>query len=83
MRRASASLNRLSNPIVALAYIVTMIMLGLHLRHGIWSMFQSIGISHPTYTPRLKTLAALVAAAIVVGYVSIPLAILTGMIGIE
>lgn len=73
----------LSNPIVALAYIVAMIMLGLHLRHGIWSMFQSIGISHPTYTPRLKTLAALVAAAIVVGYVSIPLAILTGMIGIE
>ena len=73
----------LSNPIVALAYIVAMIMLGMHLRHGIWSMFQSIGVSHPIHTPRLKILAALVAAAIVVGYVSIPLAILTGMIGIE
>jgi succinate dehydrogenase / fumarate reductase cytochrome b subunit len=73
----------LSSPVVALAYIVAMAMLGLHLRHGIWSMFQSIGFSHPRHTPRLKVLAGVVAAAIVVGYVSIPVAILTGIIGLE
>ena len=73
----------LSNPAVAAVYIVAMVMLGLHLRHGIWSMFQSIGISHPVLTPRLKTLAALVAAAIVGGYISIPLAIFVGIIGLE
>jgi succinate dehydrogenase / fumarate reductase cytochrome b subunit len=73
----------LSNPVVALAYIVAMIMLGMHLRHGIWSMFQSVGFSHPKHTPRINALAAVVAGAIVVGYVSIPIAILTGIIGLE
>jgi succinate dehydrogenase / fumarate reductase cytochrome b subunit len=73
----------LANPVVAAAYIVAMVMLGLHLRHGMWSMFQSIGISHPVHTPRLKALAALVAAAIVAGYISIPLAILAGVVGLE
>lgn len=73
----------LANPVVALAYIVAMLMLGLHLRHGIWSMFQSIGFSHPKHTPRLKVLASVVATAIVVGYVSIPVAILTGLVGLD
>ncbi len=73
----------LSNPLVAAVYIIAMVMLGLHLRHGIWSMFQSIGFSHPVHTPRLKTLAAVVAAAIVVGYISIPLAIFAGIVGLE
>jgi succinate dehydrogenase / fumarate reductase cytochrome b subunit len=73
----------LSNPVVALAYVAAMAMLGLHLRHGIWSMFQSIGLSHPRHTPRIKVLAGIVAAAIVAGYVSIPVAILTGIIGLE
>jgi succinate dehydrogenase / fumarate reductase cytochrome b subunit len=73
----------LSNPLVAVVYIVAMVMLGLHLRHGIWSMFQSVGFSHPVHTPRLKALAVLVAAAIVIGYISIPLAIFAGIIGLE
>src|SRR2546422_2829427 len=35
----------------ALAYIVAMIFIGFHLSHGAWSMFQSVGFSHPRYTP--------------------------------
>jgi succinate dehydrogenase / fumarate reductase cytochrome b subunit len=73
----------LSNPIVAMAYIVSMVMLGMHLRHGIWSMFQSVGFSHPKHTPRLKALAGVVAVAIVIGYISIPVAVLTGIIGLD
>jgi succinate dehydrogenase / fumarate reductase cytochrome b subunit len=46
-------------------------------------MFQSVGFSHPVHTPRLKALAVLVAAAIVIGYISIPLAIFAGIIGLE
>ena len=34
---------------VSIAYIVAMIFLGLHLRHGVWSMFQTLGVSHPRY----------------------------------
>jgi hypothetical protein len=35
-------------------YIFAMILLCMHLYHGMWSMFQSLGISHPRYTGKLK-----------------------------
>src|SRR5215470_9497677 len=35
----------------ALIYIAAMVFIGFHLSHGIWSMFQSMGLSHPRYTP--------------------------------
>ena len=42
------------NPAVSGFYILAMILLCMHLYHGLWSMFQSLGFSHPRYTPRLK-----------------------------
>ena len=39
---------------VSLFYIIAMTMLCYHLYHGLWSMFQSLGISHPVYTPWLQ-----------------------------
>ncbi|MDQ6665088.1 MAG: succinate dehydrogenase cytochrome b subunit, partial [Acidobacteriota bacterium] len=41
-------------PIVSIAYIVAMILLCMHLYHGLFSMFQSLGVSHPSYTPRIR-----------------------------
>ena len=35
-------------------YIFSMVLLGLHVRHGAWSMFQSLGFNHPRHTPILK-----------------------------
>lgn len=64
----------------SLFYIVAMLMLGTHLYHGIWSMFQSVGINHPKYTPLFKRLAAVAAAMLVGGNVSIPVAVMTGLI---
>jgi succinate dehydrogenase / fumarate reductase, cytochrome b subunit len=64
----------------SLFYIVAMLMLGTHLYHGIWSMFQSLGINHPKYTPWFKRLAAVAAAVLVGGNVSIPVAVMTGLI---
>jgi len=61
-------------------YIVAMILLCMHLYHGLWSMFQSLGISHPRYTPRLKKAAALVAILIAIGNISIPLAVMAGFL---
>jgi succinate dehydrogenase / fumarate reductase cytochrome b subunit len=57
-----------------------MILLGFHIRHGAWSMFQSGGINHPRHTPILKKAAAALAVIIVLGYVSIPLSILLGLV---
>ena len=64
----------------SVAYIVAMILLGMHLYHGGWSMFQSVGINHPKWTPVLKRGSAVMAFLITIGYISIPLAIWAGIV---
>lgn len=61
-------------------YIFSLCLLGLHLRHGIWSMFQSVGFNHPKHTPKLKTAAVVIAVLIVLGYISIPISVLLGIV---
>jgi len=61
-------------------YIIAMIMLCYHLYHGLWSMFQSLGFSHPVYTPWIQRAAKVVAVLIAIGYVSIPVSVLAGFI---
>jgi succinate dehydrogenase / fumarate reductase cytochrome b subunit len=65
---------------VSVWYIVALSLLGLHLRHGIWSMFQSVGYNHPRHTPLLKKTALALAVLIVLGYISIPISVLTGLV---
>ncbi|AUX25368.1 succinate dehydrogenase [Sorangium cellulosum] len=65
---------------VAIAYIVAVSLLGLHLYHGAWSMFQSMGVSHPRYTPVLRKLAVVSSILLVVGFSSVPLAVMTGLV---
>ena len=65
---------------VSVWYIFSMILLGLHLRHGIWSMFQSLGMNHPRHTPILKSTAWVVALVIVLGYISIPISVMLGVV---
>lgn len=61
-------------------YIFSMILLGFHLRHGIWSMFQSVGWNHPRHTPVLQQAALWIAIAITLGYISIPISVLAGLV---
>ena len=65
---------------LALVYIAVMIFIGFHLSHGAWSMFQSVGFSHPRYTPLIKKLAAVIAWLLIAGFISVPLSILTGLV---
>jgi succinate dehydrogenase / fumarate reductase cytochrome b subunit len=62
-----------SSPLWAGVYVVCMILVGLHLRHGIASAFQSLGADHPIYTRRLVAAGAIVAAAIAAGFAVIPI----------
>jgi succinate dehydrogenase / fumarate reductase cytochrome b subunit len=64
----------------ALAYIVAMVLIGFHLSHGIWSMFQSIGLSHPRYTPAIKKFEAVFSWILIAGFISVPLAVLTRLV---
>ncbi len=61
-------------------YIFAICLLGLHLSHGLSSMFQSVGLAHPRVTPYLKMAAKAIAIIIVVGYISIPISVLLGFI---
>jgi succinate dehydrogenase / fumarate reductase, cytochrome b subunit len=65
---------------VSAFYIIAMLLLCLHLYHGLWSMFQSLGFFHPRYTPVLKRSAAVVAILIAAGNISIPVSVLAGLV---
>ena len=76
-RNVDASLSRVP---VAVLYIVANIALGIHLFHGTWSLFQSMGWNNPRFNEWRRGLAAGVATIIVVGNVSFPIAVLAGII---
>jgi succinate dehydrogenase / fumarate reductase cytochrome b subunit len=65
---------------VSLFYIFAMVLLGLHLRHGVWSMFQTLGVSHPRYMRWAHVAAWIFAAIVAIGNVSFPLAVLAGIV---
>jgi len=68
-------------PVVAIAYIVANIALGVHLFHGVWSLFQSLGWNNPRFNKWRRSIATGVATLIVVGNVSFPIAVLAGIVG--
>jgi succinate dehydrogenase / fumarate reductase cytochrome b subunit len=70
-------------PVAAISYIIAMGMLGLHLVHGVWSMFQSVGFNHPRYRATIRAFATGAAAALAIGNISIPLAVITRLVGSE
>lgn len=67
-------------PIAAGIYILANLLLGLHLYHGLWSMFQSLGWSGERFNPLRKLFAQTFAVVVTLGNVSFPLAVLTGMV---
>lgn len=68
------------NPIISGIYIITMVFLGLHLYHGVWSMFQTLGLNNATYTRLLKGLAIVVALVVAVGNITFPVAVMAGLV---
>jgi succinate dehydrogenase / fumarate reductase cytochrome b subunit len=70
-------------PMVSLFYVIAMALLCLHLSHGASAMFQSLGWKKAYYKPLLDTGARVIAIAIFVGYVSIPIAVLLNLVGKE
>lgn len=79
-RNLDASLSRVP---VAILYIVANIALGIHLFHGTWSLFQSLGWNNPRFNEWRKGIAAGIATLIVVGNVSFPIMTLAGVIDFD
>jgi succinate dehydrogenase / fumarate reductase cytochrome b subunit len=69
------------HPLVAGFYILGVALLALHLSHGIQALFQSLGWKKKSYGGFLSVAAKVAAVLIFLGYASIPLSILLGLIG--
>jgi len=69
-----------SNPFASAFYILAMLALGLHMYHGLWSMLQTLGASHERWNPWRRVLALAVAGVVVIGNISIPVAVLAGYV---
>lgn len=67
-------------PVVAGFYILAQCALGMHLFHGIWSLTQTIGLDHPKYNPLRQAVAAGLTLVIVLGFISVPISVLTGVL---
>jgi succinate dehydrogenase / fumarate reductase cytochrome b subunit len=59
-------------------YVVAMALLGLHLYHGTWSMFQTLGVDTPRWNKGIRTAAKIVAVAMFLGFSSVPVGISVG-----
>ena len=67
-------------PLVAIFYILAVAALGLHIRHGLWSAMQTLGGNSSARQASLKAFAAVVALGITVGFVIVPISVLTGLV---
>ena len=65
---------------VSAFYILANLALGLHLYHGLWSMFSSLGVTHKRFEQWRRTFAAAFAVIITAGNLSFPLSVLLGLV---
>jgi succinate dehydrogenase / fumarate reductase cytochrome b subunit len=64
----------------AATYVVAVVMVGLHVQHGLWSAFQTLGVNRPPTSQWRRGVAAVIAGLITAGYVAIPVAVLAGVV---
>jgi succinate dehydrogenase / fumarate reductase, cytochrome b subunit len=65
---------------VALLYILANLALGLHLYHGAWSLFQSMGVNNPRFNHWRRYFAVAFALAVTVGNVTFPVMVIAGVV---
>ncbi|MFN0072638.1 MAG: succinate dehydrogenase cytochrome b subunit [Chloroflexota bacterium] len=68
------------NPIVSGFYMLAMVALAFHIQHGVWSLFQTLGVRNGSNDSFFRGFATLFAVVIAVGNISIPLSILLGIV---
>ena len=65
---------------IAVVYMVANLVLGFHLYHGLWSLFQSLGWNHPRFNAWRRQFARVFAIVVTLGNLSFPIAVLTGVV---
>lgn len=68
------------NPINVILYLIALVALGLHLYHGVWSMFQTLGLNSHEVTPAIRALAWFLALVVPIGFATVPIAVILGIV---
>lgn len=62
------------------AYVVSMLVVAMHLYHGAWSLFQTLGLDNPDRNQGIRRASAIVAVGLAIAFTSVPIAILVGAV---
>jgi succinate dehydrogenase / fumarate reductase cytochrome b subunit len=66
---------------ITLIYVVAVVILGMHMRHALWSIFQTFGYARPNRNPTIGRGATAVAVGVTLGFAAVPILIFVGAIG--
>jgi succinate dehydrogenase / fumarate reductase cytochrome b subunit len=67
---------------VTLFYVLAVVTVGFHVRHGVWSALQTLGRSSGPYQTRYKAIALVFAVVLTAGFLAVPLAVQFGWVGV-
>ncbi len=73
-------IEKFQSPLYAFGYVGAMLMLGFHLRHGVWSSLQSLGAMNANFSPIVYAIALILAILIATGFLILPMAIYFGFV---
>src|SRR5687767_14122181 len=70
-----------SNPLITAVYVIALILLGMHLRHGIWSATQTLGQSNKRREKTVNLFALVFSVVLIGGFLLVPFSVLFGLVG--
>ena len=68
------------NPFVTTVYVVALVLLGMHLRHGVWSVTQTLGQSNRRRERTVNAVAIAFSVVLIAGYLIVPAAVVFGIV---
>jgi succinate dehydrogenase / fumarate reductase, cytochrome b subunit len=69
-----------SNPVPTIVYVIALVLLGMHLRHGIWSATQTLGQSNRRRERTVNAFAIVFSTLLIAGYLVVPAAVVFGLV---
>jgi succinate dehydrogenase / fumarate reductase cytochrome b subunit len=69
-----------SNPFITAFYVLALVLLGMHLRHGIWSATQTLGQSNKRRERTVNAFAIAFSTALIAGFLLVPFSVLFGLV---
>lgn len=73
-------IEQFKDPLILVIYLVGLLALFFHLKHGFWSAFQTLGLDHKKYTPLIKALGLIYAIVVPLGFAAMPVLVFFNII---